>query len=144
MDAGYDVWLGNLRGNKYSRRHLTLDPVANAREFFEFDIGHHERVDLVSIIDYIKRETKSDKIAYVGHSMGTTIMFRLAANQQAYVEASISTFVGLGPVIVPTNAQQQSPVVSSAVSIQDYLYELLYYLGFYSLFSPTRLSTFGL
>ena len=51
--AGYDVWVGNLRGNKYCREHESLDIKQHAKEFFDFSIEHHTNYDLVAMIDYI-------------------------------------------------------------------------------------------
>lgn len=33
-DAGYDVWLGNMRGNTYGKQHTHLDP--NGHDFWKF------------------------------------------------------------------------------------------------------------
>lgn len=34
--SGYDVWLGNARGNLYSRKHVWFCPIKNSKEFWNF------------------------------------------------------------------------------------------------------------
>jgi gastric triacylglycerol lipase len=38
-NRGYDIWLGNSRGNKHSRNHTKYNPNKN-KEFWEFTFQH--------------------------------------------------------------------------------------------------------
>lgn len=72
-NAGYDVWLGNNRGNKYSRRHQTLSP--ESEKFWDFSWEELGTYDLPAFTEYILATTGYKKLGYVGHSMGTTQVF---------------------------------------------------------------------
>lgn len=82
-DAGYDVWLANARGNTYSRSHVSLP--TNSFAFWNFtfhDIAQH---DLPAVIDHIMYlKGWNIKINYIGHSMGTTILFSLLSTKEQY------------------------------------------------------------
>lgn len=51
-DAGYDVWLGNARGNTHSRKHLYLSP--NKRAFWDFSWHEIGQIDLPAMIDHVR------------------------------------------------------------------------------------------
>merc|ERR1712123_243854 len=71
-DAGYDVWLGNYRGNTYSRNHTFLNPDQQREGFWDFtwdEMGHY---DLPAMVERVLELTGESELFYAGHSMGTT------------------------------------------------------------------------
>ena len=76
-DLGYDVWLGNNRGNSYSQKHESLEEGFDAweKDFWDFSWQEMAEYDLPAEINYILEETGSDHISYIGHSQGTTQAF---------------------------------------------------------------------
>lgn len=48
---GYDVWLGNARGNKYSQYHVHLSP--SHQPFWNFSINEFAMRDLPDTVDVI-------------------------------------------------------------------------------------------
>ena len=64
--AGYDVWLGNSRGNIFSNSHINLDK--NSALYWDFDWQEMGEYDLPATVDYITQTTGYEKIAYIGYS----------------------------------------------------------------------------
>ncbi|XP_067005697.2 lipase 1 [Anabrus simplex] len=94
VDSGYDVWLGNARGNLYSRNHTTLSP--EEPEFWKFSWHEMGIYDLPATIDYILNTTGQSRLFYVGHSMGGTMLHVLLSVKPEY-NAKMRLVIGLAP-----------------------------------------------
>ncbi len=58
-DEGFDVWMGNNRGCKYSIEHTTLDPnhPADQRDYWNFSFEEMGTKDIPAFIDFILEKT---------------------------------------------------------------------------------------
>ncbi|XP_028027186.1 lipase 1-like [Bombyx mandarina] len=99
---GFDVWMGNARGNKHSRKHRTLSP--DTAEFWNFSYHEIGIYDLPAMIDYTLAVTKQEKLIYVGHSQGTTTFFVMASERQEY-NSKISVMIALAPIGAPAHVK---------------------------------------
>lgn len=108
-DAGYDVWMGNARGNVYSKKHASISPLLPT--FWDFDWHEIAVYDLPAMIDYTLYQTGQDALHYVGHSQGTTTFMVLLSTIPRYNE-KIKTSHLLAPVGFMNN--MQSPLAKIA------------------------------
>jgi hypothetical protein len=98
-NAGFDVWLGNTRGNKFSRRHKTLD--IHSKAFWEFSFQQMGEYDVPGNLQYIAQVTGRKDIVYVGHSQGTSQMFAALSDPvvRPKVVPYLKSFYALAPVV---------------------------------------------
>lgn len=87
----YDVWMGNFRGNTYSKKHINASMGPETTEFWDFSYVSHLNSFLITVlihripcsswqemgqydvkanIEYALKTSGSESLYYVGHSMG--------------------------------------------------------------------------
>ncbi|XP_044736861.1 lipase 3-like [Chrysoperla carnea] len=118
-DQGYDVWLGNARGNTHSRKHISLktkDP-----KFWKFGFHEFGYYDLPASIDYILNKTNEKQLFYIGHSMGTLMTYILGSTRPEYND-KFRISINLSPVyFLKVRNQMQATMVEGMNSFQQTL-----------------------
>jgi len=118
-DGGYDVWLGNNRGNKYSHKHVSKKP--HDDDFWDFSLDDMARFDLPSMIDYVLAQTGAPSLTLIGFSQGTAQTFAYLSKTSH--SSKVNLFIALAPVVVPHGFA--NPVVDSlARSRPDFIFLL--------------------
>eukprot|EP00005_Dracoamoeba_jomungandri_P007631 CAMPEP_0174274848 /NCGR_PEP_ID=MMETSP0439-20130205/59499_1 /TAXON_ID=0 /ORGANISM="Stereomyxa ramosa, Strain Chinc5" /LENGTH=905 /DNA_ID=CAMNT_0015366889 /DNA_START=14 /DNA_END=2731 /DNA_ORIENTATION=+ len=98
--AGFDVWLGNVRGTRWGMKHRKFKPTSSKFWAFNRDMFVW---DLRRIIDFILLHTSQQSLSYVGHSQGGCIAFKLCCEDPDYFKSKINFFAGLGPAVFVGN-----------------------------------------
>ncbi|XP_063386017.1 lipase 3-like [Cydia fagiglandana] len=131
-DADYDVWMGNARGNKYSRRHVSKHPAQP--DFWQFSNDEIALHDLPAMIDYALNTTQQEKMYYVGFSEGTTTFFALASSRPEYNDKIIMMHA-LSPMVYMSHTR--SPLLKM-IAPNSPFYERLHQILGHSEFKPTK------
>ncbi|KRY58117.1 Gastric triacylglycerol lipase [Trichinella britovi] len=121
-DAGYDVWLGNVRGNTYGRQHKTLHP--SSKLFWTFSFDEMAKYDLKAVVDYIFNKTGKQALHYAGHSQGSLLGFILFSEEPTWAETRIRTFHALAPVAYLGNTTSFIKSIAPISGIMKFIIEL--------------------
>ncbi|CAG9853867.1 unnamed protein product [Phyllotreta striolata] len=101
-DAGYDVWLGNYRGNAYSEEHVNL--TVYDQEYWNHGMDEVALVDLPSNFQTILKHTApGSKIIFIGHSLGTAVSLMYSAEYPEFSNRILKMLVLLCPAYTLSN-----------------------------------------
>jgi len=119
-DAGFDVWLGNNRGNKYSFKHTQYTP--KQEEFWNWSLDELVRYDFPSIVNFITERAGVESISYIGFSQGTAQGWASLSTNTTLAK-KINLFIALAPV--STVKGFSNPMIDSlAKSRPDFIFLL--------------------
>lgn len=102
-DACFDLWVGNCRGNYYSRRHVSLNPDTD-NQFWQFSVDEIGYYDIPAMVDYVLDNTGAENVNYVGFSQGAGTFFIMCSERPGYCEKA-NMLIALAPAARQTNTR---------------------------------------
>ncbi|KAJ0171246.1 hypothetical protein K1T71_012796 [Dendrolimus kikuchii] len=100
-DACHDIWVGNVRGNYYARRHVKYDPDKDVA-FWQFSVDEIGFYDIPAMIDYVLDSTGAEKLNYIGFSQGAGAYLIMCSERPNYCDKA-NILIGLAPAARQTH-----------------------------------------
>lgn len=121
VDMGYDVWLGNNRGNKYSKKSIHHPPTSPS--FWNFSMDEFAFHDIPDSINYILSATSQPSLSYIGFSQGTAQAFATLSIHPK-LNDKVNVFIALAPAMSP--AGLSNGIVDSLMKTSPQILYLLF------------------
>ncbi|KAH7176584.1 Alpha/Beta hydrolase protein [Dactylonectria macrodidyma] len=121
VERGFDVWFGNNRGNKYSKKSIHRSPTSV--KFWDFSIDEFAFHDIPDSIAYILETTRQESLSYIGFSQGTAQAFATLAIHPK-LNNQVNVFIALAPAMSP--AGLSNGIVDSLVKASPQVLFLLF------------------
>ncbi|XP_078166827.1 triacylglycerol lipase 2-like isoform X2 [Carex rostrata] len=119
-DNGFDVWIANTRGTRWSQRHVSLD--LSTRDYWAWSWDELVMHDLPSNVDFVYSKTRL-KLHYVGHSLGTLVA--LASLSEGNLVDKLKSAVLLSPVAYLTHMTTPLMILCARAFVGEILSNLL-------------------
>lgn len=120
-ELGYDVFLGNNRGNKYSNKHSRFK--ASQKEFWDFSIDEFAMYDIPASLNYILKLKEIDKLIYIGFSQGCSqILSSVSINND--LNDKIEKLILIAPATTPKKLSNW--LINSIINFDPQLLYMLF------------------
>ncbi|KAK3388972.1 Alpha/Beta hydrolase protein [Sordaria brevicollis] len=121
VERGFDVWFGNNRGNKYSKKSVHCSPTS--QRFWNFSIDEFAFHDIPDSISYILETTGQPSLSYIGFSQGTAQAFA-SLSIHPKLNDQVNVFIALAPAMSP--AGLSNGIVDALVKASPQVLYLLF------------------
>lgn len=119
-DAGYDVWLGNFRGNYNGRGHVNMS--TDDENFWKFSFHEMGVYDLPAFVDHILRISGSTQLTLVCHSYSNAVTMVMASQRPEYNER-VNLLIGMAPFVFAEHLRYGPVLEAFLIPLKRYCYK---------------------
>ncbi|KAL1834684.1 hypothetical protein ACET3Z_004335 [Daucus carota] len=117
LEAGFDVWVGNTRGTRFSRKHIS-ENFTYSDDYWDFSFSEMGQYDLPASLKFVYQQT-GQKVHYVGHSLGTTMFF------SAFTDWKVDELVKSATLLSPIAFLKHMTTLVGNIAAHAYLGEIV-------------------